>query len=188
MKYYGFGYNSMEMRHHFYVLIPSKKLADNYVSIYERYHWDEEGSQQISGDDKLKIEFPGYMWKLLADKVADEFNLRLKQDRLPRGRFTSKGVPLERLLGKELMALLWSLEKVAPEFVPVALRNWQGLQPEERWWLYTMTNAATGGINDSGRGWRMALRYIMCENPCSLTQPLPLKFEQTALSFGSLAV
>jgi len=27
-----------------------------------------------------------------------------------------------------------------------------------------MTNASTGKINDK-RGWRMALRYALCENP-----------------------
>ena len=49
-------------------------------------------------------------------------------------------------------------------FIPTAIRNWMGLQPEERWWLYTMTNASTGGINDK-KGWRTALRYALCENP-----------------------
>ena len=38
--------------------------------------------------------------------------------------------------------------------------------PEERWWLYTQTAAATGhGINDRGRGWRKAVRYALTENP-----------------------
>ena len=45
-----------------------------------------------------------------------------------------------------------------------AIRNWKGLMPEERWWLYTTTNASTGGLNDR-KGWRTALRYALCENP-----------------------
>ena len=48
--------------------------------------------------------------------------------------------------------------------IPTAIRNWKGLMPEERWWLYTMTNASTGHIKDK-KGWRIALRYALCENP-----------------------
>ena len=44
--------------------------------------------------------------------------------------------------------------------------NWLGLAPEERWWLYTMTNAATGhAIKDRNRGWRKAVRFALTENP-----------------------
>ena len=63
-----------------------------------------------------------------------------------------------------MMVLLWGIEDCDPGNIPTALRNWNGLLPEERWWLYTMTNAATGQIGDK-RGWRVALRYALCENP-----------------------
>jgi hypothetical protein len=50
----------------------------------------------------------------------------------------------------------------------VALKNWQGLMPEERWWLYTMTNAASGhAVYGKNRGWRKAVRYALTENPIS---------------------
>ena len=40
--------------------------------------------------------------------------------------------------------------------------------PEERWWLYTMTNASTGhAINDKGKGWRKAVLFAFTENPIS---------------------
>ncbi len=71
--------------------------------------------------------------------------------------------PLERLLGKELLVLVWAVEYCDMTDVPIAIRNWLGLFPEERWWLYTMTNATTGNIDDR-RGWRKALRYALCEN------------------------
>ena len=36
----------------------------------------------------------------------------------------------------------------------LTLKNWLGLAPEERWWLFTMTNAATGhAIAGRGKGW-----------------------------------
>lgn len=39
---------------------------------------------------------------------------------------------------------------------------------EERWWLYTMTNASTGhAVNDRGKGWRKAVRFALTENPIS---------------------
>ena len=96
--------------------------------------------------------------------MAKEFNTRLKQDKKPIGKFAVGGTPLEKLLGKELMVLLWGIENNDPAGIPTAMRNWLGLQPEERWWLYTMTNASTGRINDK-KGWRTALRYALCENP-----------------------
>jgi hypothetical protein len=40
--------------------------------------------------------------------------------------------------------------------------------PEERWWLYTMTNAATGhAVQGRNKGWRKAVRYALTENPVS---------------------
>ncbi len=50
----------------------------------------------------------------------------------------------------------------------VAIKNWLGLKPEERWWLFTMTNAATGhAISGRNKGWRKAVRYALTENPIS---------------------
>ena len=46
------------------------------------------------------------------------------------------------------------------------MHNWLGLVPEERWWLYTMTNAATGhAVNGRNKGWRKAVRFALTENP-----------------------
>ena len=65
---------------------------------------------------------------------------------------------------KKLIALLWGIENNDPKGIPTAIRNCKGLQPEDSLWLYSMTNASNGKINDK-RGWRMALRYALCENP-----------------------
>src|SRR6202035_5164283 len=63
-----------------------------------------------------------------------------------------------------LRVLLWAFElaDVTPEETAVAIRNWHGLKPEERWWLYTMTAATTGLAHQSGMGWRGALRQALC--------------------------
>jgi len=67
-------------------------------------------------------------------------------------------------LGKEMVLLLWAIEDSDPKLIPVAIKNWQGLSREERWWLFTMTNAVTGQADDK-RGWRKAIRYALTENP-----------------------
>jgi hypothetical protein len=73
---------------------------------------------------------------------------------------------VRRELGKELVLLAWAIEDADPGLIPAAIANWQGLEPEERWWLYTQTAAATGhGLNDRGKGWRKAVRYALTENP-----------------------
>ena len=75
---------------------------------------------------------------------------------------------MSRILGKELVLLAWSIEDADPTLIPVAVKNWMGLAPEERWWLYTMTNAATGhAVSGRGKGWRKAVRYALTENPIS---------------------
>ena len=164
--YLGFGFKPAEWQNHFYVLIPTGRKASDIISVYERYHWDLDGTQEIRcEEDILKVQMPRSKWRLLAGTGKNEFNGRLKQSRIPVGTFVSGGVPVEKSLGKELMVLLWAVEENAPSGIPMALRNWLGLLPEERWWLYTMTNAATGGIRDRGHGWRVALRYALCENP-----------------------
>ena len=163
--YIGFGFNPDESENHFYVVIPPVRDADDHISVYERFHWDRDGEQQIDRRDVLKLEISRHKWKLIVETVTNEFNGRLKQDKLPVGKFKLGSVPLEKRFGKELMVLLWAIENNDPTGIPTALRNWLGLQPEERWWLYTITNASTGTINDSRRGWRVALRYALCENP-----------------------
>jgi hypothetical protein len=101
---------------------------------------------------------------VLSPELRAEFNRRLKADGKPAGRWGADETAVQRLLGKELLVLLWAVEdpSVSPEEVAVAIRNWFGLKPEERWWLYTMTAAATGLAHQSGLGWRAALREALC--------------------------
>ena len=63
-----------------------------------------------------------------------------------------------------MILLLWAIEDSDPSLIPTALRNWLGFSREERWWLFTMTNATTGHADDK-RGWRKAIRYAITENP-----------------------
>lgn len=85
------------------------------------------------------------------------------------------GHPISRLFGKELVLLAWAIEEADPALIPIALKNWLGLAPEERWWLFTMTNAATGhAIAGRGKEWRKAVRYALTENPVSDYRPVSI--------------
>lgn len=159
---YGFGVDPIQSLNHFYVLIPAK--GPDMVQIYERYGWTEGDEQVLERSDVLRLEISLHKWRLINTALAAEFNARLKSDGEKTSKFSVGGNPVERLFGKEMMVLLWGIEDCDPSNVPTAVWNWKGFQPEERWWLYTMTNASTGHMKDK-KGWRTALRYILCENP-----------------------
>ena len=182
LQTHGFGVDPTQTQNHFYVWIPSKGnssppcqsghtreiLVDNAgltVQIYERFSWTLEGEQVLDLADKLRITVSRHKWSAVKDAITSEFNSRLKKDGQQISKFPGKGgVTVERLFGKEMMVLLWAIEDCDPSVISTAVRNWKGLLPEERWWLYTMTNAATGELKDR-KGWRTALRYALCENP-----------------------
>ncbi len=170
----GFGFKPTESLHHFLVCFPEKSGA--MITIYERFNWDEKADQQKIDllQDKAKAEISRHKWKMMEDALQMEFNARLKKQKLPPGRFPAKGqIPLEKLLGKELLLLVWAVEDCDPSVIETAIRNWRGLSPEERWWLFTMTNAASGGIGDR-RGWRKAIRYALSENPINEVRQMSL--------------
>ena len=166
----GFGFRPDESEHHFVVTVPAGNRED--VTVAEHLRFDPEvghvpPSTSIGPDDaKLRAVLPRAKWNAIADEVRVEFNRRLRKEGLPAGRWKTGANPLARLLGKELTLLAWAVEDADPTLVPAAIRNWLGLAPEERWWLFTMTAAATGhALHGRGRGWRKAVRYALTENP-----------------------
>ena len=168
----GFGFRPDESEHHFVVTVPAGNRED--VTVAEHLRFDPEvghvpPSMGIGPNDaKLRVALPRAKWNAIADEVRVEFNRRLRKEGLPAGRWRTGANPLARLLGKELTLLAWAVEDADPTLVPAAIRNWLGLAPEERWWLFTMTAAATGhALHGRGRGWRKAVRYALTENPVS---------------------
>ena len=172
-KSIGFGFDPMESQHHFLVVIPRSQTKT--VVIYERFEWQEGVEEQsINGiHDCAKVELSKHKWKLIEDALRIEFNERLKKDRLLVGRWKTGQVPVQRLFGKEMVLLAWAIEDCDPSVIPTAIKNWLGLSPEERWWLFTMTNAATGDFKDKS-GWLKAVRYALAENPIEETRQLSL--------------
>lgn len=173
----GFGFIPEESEHHFLVTISASKK--DYVYISEHFTWEqEEEHRELSlaigrEDDKMRVILPRSKWDAIAEALQDDFNRRLKRNGLKAGRWKIGQTPVSRLLGKEAVLLAWAIEDADPALIPVAIKNWQGLTPEERWWLFTMTNAATGhAITGRGKGWRKAVRCALSENPVSETQPV----------------
>ena len=104
-------------------------------------------------------------------------------------RLTKRGsIPLHASLGKELCVLCWAVEDADPALIPEAIRNWEGLAPEERWWLYTMTAAATGQAEQRGVGWRKALRFALTENPLVKGEGLSPKTRKELLTPGQMSL
>lgn len=123
-----------------------------------------EREPQWAPEAILRCEAPRDVWDAASPEARAEFNRRLKAESKPAGRWGAEETAVQRLFGKELLVLLWAIElpDVKPEEVGVAVRNWLGLKPEERWWLYTMTAAGTGLAHQAGMGWRGALRQALC--------------------------
>jgi hypothetical protein len=123
-----------------------------------------EREPQWAPETILRCEVTRAVWDEVSPEARAEFNRRLKQDDKPAGRWGADETQVQRLFGKELLVVLWAVEAndVKPEEIGVAIRNWLGLKPEERWWLYTMTAAATGLAHQAGMGWRGALRQALC--------------------------
>ena len=165
----GFGFDPAESKHHLLVDIP--RGGDAPIKISEHLTWDEDnGSSAVTTgtalDGQIRVLLARPKWDAIADEVRAQFNLRLKKLGKKSGSWHGGQNLVRRDLGKELVLLAWAIEEADPALIPTALANWNGLVPEERWWLFTQTAAATGhGITGRGRGWRKAVRYALTENP-----------------------
>jgi hypothetical protein len=157
----GFGCPKTVDPHHFVVELPRGRTAP--VVIAEAYGI-KAGINGLPEIDE-RCQLPYMIWRLIAEDLKREFNERLRSKKMTTGRWTTGLNKIERLLGKELLVLAWAVERADSGTVPNAIRNWIGLRPEERWWLYTVTAAATGGLGDADIGWRKALRIALTENP-----------------------
>ena len=173
-----FGFNPSESKHHFLIVIPKTGTAK--VLIYERFDWNREEDQKELAFgkltvniprqkidqrfDRLKCELSKKKWKEIESKLRTEFNQHLRKYGQKAATWKIGQNFVHRLFGKELTLLCWAIEDCDIKVIPTAIKNWQGLKPEERWWLYTMTNASTGEAHTK-YGWRTAIRYALTENP-----------------------
>ena len=165
-----FGFDPGASSAHFLVHIPPG--ASQHVLISEHLSWDPVRvavSQHLGverEDGQVRCQLARSKWNEIAETLRADFNVKLKREGMRPGRWKVGFNPISRMLGKELALLAWAIEDADPALIPTAIANWQGLTPEERWWLYTMTAAATGNfLVGRGRGWRKAVRFALTENP-----------------------
>ena len=179
----GFGFDPNPQRaYHFAVVIPRNASEDSAtIRVEERFALGEE-YEQAAQQARLTNNEPGYVirppqtkieialsrWQRVQEDVKTDFNRRLRGQGLKASVWKTGENLLAPYLGKELTLLLWAIEDADPSYIPNAVANWQGLAPEERWWLYTTINAATGHAADGrGRGWRKAIGIAFTENPAN---------------------
>ncbi len=172
-KILGLGFVPGEARHGFLVHIPKGSGSDDFIYIQELRGSDllfEDTSRKVMTprDPSLRVLIDRHRWLALAPAFWEEANRRLKANGLPVSKFVknpSRPIPVHPSLGKELCILCWAVEEASPDDIPNALRNWEALAPEERWWLFTMAVATTGQALQKGVGWRKALRAALADNP-----------------------
>jgi hypothetical protein len=152
----GFGVPATSDPHHFKVMIP--KANSGKVQISE-YLGLQAQSDEFAVIDRVLLDRP--RWTAIRAEVQRAFNARLKNYNLSSATWVVGENLVDRLLGKELCVLAWAIEGMSMENIPVAVRNWLALRPEERWWLFGMAAMSTGGIQDGEKGWRLALRHAL---------------------------
>jgi hypothetical protein len=174
-KIIDFGFNPNLTDHYFLVSIPASRSKTAHVTISEHFELQnsEKGKEvytSLSNENaQIKVVLDRFKWDEIAYETKAEFNRRLRKQGQKTANWKKKGqIFLEKTLGKELVLLAWAIEDCDPVLISTGVRNWLGLVPEERWWLYTMTNASTGhAVNDKNKGWRKAIRFALTENPIS---------------------
>lgn len=152
----GFGVPATSDPHHFKVIVPKSSTGKVQISEYL-------GLQAATIDSSIidRVLLDRQRWSAIRAEVQRAFNARLAAHSLKPGAWKVGENPVDRLLGKELCILAWAVEQMDAAKIPIAVRNWLALRPEERWWLFGMTAMSTGGVMDAGKGWRVALQHAL---------------------------
>ncbi len=196
-KTVGLGFLPQESRHGFLIDVPKGKSKDEVVCISEHrgddlnHLGERESAQPSPNDPGLRVVIDRGRWLALAPAFWEESNRRLRANGLPTHKFqktSTRAVPVHPSLGKELCILCWAVEEAPSDEIPNALRNWEALAPEERWWLYTMTVATTGQAMQKGIGWRKALRAALADNPFVKGEGLSPKARRELLGHSQMAL
>ena len=145
--------------HVFLVDIPISRNEP--VLIVESYGY--RGGDRGIPEKETRAQLERSKWARIADVCRSNFNERLKSKKIPTSRWHTGVNKLDKLLGKELCVLAWACEPALLEQVPVICQRWVSLRPEERWWLFRMTVAEAGLVQDGDRGWRKALYYALSD-------------------------
>ena len=160
-KTIGFGVPNEMDPHHFTVEIPAARTEP----VVMTEHFGLRSGTNGLPDSVVRCRLPRAAWTAIAEQAKRVLNERLKENKLSTSRWSSGTNKVERLLGRELCVLAWGVESAAKDLVANAVRNWVALRPDERWWLFSMAAAMTGGEDDGDIGWRKAIRIALTESP-----------------------
>lgn len=156
----GFGVPTTSNPHHFQVHVPSTRKE--MVEISEHL-----GMKSVTEENSVilrcRLKLP--YWKKVKRELQVSFNKRLREHKLRASEWKTGSNSVDRLLGKELCVLAWTIENLNIEHIPLALNSWIGLRPEERWWLFGMAARASEDDFKRGYGWRVALKYALTSEP-----------------------
>ena len=138
-------------------------IGRNIVGVYEVFS-TQRVDPGATRERILRCKIARRKWNTVAGDIAFMFNRRAKEHRMEAGKWHAGENHVERLIGKEMLVLLWAIEAddVSASEIQTAIRNWLGFNPEERWWLCTAASARLGGAEHRGMGWRGALRVALC--------------------------
>ena len=194
-KAIGLGFLHEEARHGFLIHVSKGVGKGEPVLIAELrssqlQQW-ETPAPLAPADPALRVMINRERWLELAPAFWEEANRRLRANALPTHKFQKnpvRPVPVHPSLGKELCILCWAVEDAPPDDIPNALRNWEALAPEERWWLFTMTVATTGQALQKGQGWRRALRAALADNPFVKGEGMSPRARRELLGHSQLAL
>lgn len=120
---------------------------------------------RMQGPDSSDAAAVAYLdakrWQAIEGHARAEFNRRLPEEY--RGTWGKGWARLDSQFGKELALLFWIAEPPTPaEALSDAVKAWLELAPEERWWLYTTTNATSNHpAFGPTTGWRMAVKTAL---------------------------
>lgn len=160
-KTIGFGYNPCESSHYFVVEVP-KKISEN-VNVYECINNDN------TEEKTLRTVISKRVWLKIAPFLEREFNSVLSSYSIKKGKFKVGDNIVERLLGKELCLLLFSIEHYECDSndFSQAIHNWSAIEREFRWFLYTMVDTSAGEYNTDNltKGWRGAIKLALLDRP-----------------------
>jgi hypothetical protein len=145
--------------HLFRVEIPASRTDEIIVTEDFGYRGLEGGIPK----EEERVVLKRSVWSAIADTARREFNDRLKAAKVTTGRWHTGANLVDRLLGKELCVLAWAAETADEPVIPIICSKWAALRPEERWWLFSMTVAEAGLVDDTERGWRRALFHALSD-------------------------
>lgn len=162
-----FGFNPSDGHHHYLVNVPSAEAGEQEVTVYECLRFLENYDGTLPTGAIERVQFLRPVWDAISEQVRVSFNLRLKEANRKPGKWRAGHNYLSPHYGKELVLLGWALEDLPSDRADTVFRNWRGLAPEERWWLYSTANAPFSQNSRKGRGlgWRKALTVALSENP-----------------------